>query len=87
MATVTSKGQITLPRAVREALGLGAGAEVDFELRGDGVLLRKKLSPEAFGRWRGYLATHGIQATTDELMVELRDERGPPSTPTYYSTS
>ena len=29
-STVTSKGQITLPRDVRQALGLGAGDKVDF---------------------------------------------------------
>ena len=29
-ATVTSKGQITLPRVVRKALGLGVGDKVDF---------------------------------------------------------
>jgi AbrB family looped-hinge helix DNA binding protein len=32
MATVTSKGQVTLPRAVRDALGLQFGSEVDFEI-------------------------------------------------------
>lgn len=30
IATVNSKGQITLPIAVRNALGLSAGAQVDF---------------------------------------------------------
>jgi antitoxin PrlF len=29
-STVTSKGQITLPRSVRQALGLSAGDKVDF---------------------------------------------------------
>ena len=30
IATLTSKGQITLPRSVRNALGMSAGAQVDF---------------------------------------------------------
>ena len=30
VATLTSKGQITLPISVRNALGLSAGAQVDF---------------------------------------------------------
>ena len=30
VATLTSKGQITLPMSVRNALGLSAGAQVDF---------------------------------------------------------
>ena len=34
IATLTSKGQITLPMAVRTALGLGAGNKVDFVRQG-----------------------------------------------------
>ena len=74
MATVTRKGQVTLPREVRQALGIEAGAEVDFELRPDGVLLRRTVPREAFERWRGYLRTRGVEATTDELMTELRGQ-------------
>jgi len=36
-ATITSKGQITLPREVREALGVGTGARVEFVAEPDGV--------------------------------------------------
>ena len=39
IATVTSKGQITLPVAVRAALGLGAGNKVDFVSRDGGFVL------------------------------------------------
>ena len=35
-ATVTSKGQLTLPKAIREALGLSAGDKVNFVLMEDG---------------------------------------------------
>lgn len=35
-ATITSKGQITLPKAVREALGIGPGDRVDFVQMADG---------------------------------------------------
>jgi AbrB family looped-hinge helix DNA binding protein len=41
-STISSKGQITVPAAVRERLGLVPGTAVAFELRGDGVLLRKR---------------------------------------------
>jgi len=36
-ATVTSKGQITIPKSVREQLGLDAGDQVEFVKSGDGV--------------------------------------------------
>jgi antitoxin PrlF len=38
-ATVTSKGQITIPQAVREALGIEAGDQVVFTPAEDGVRL------------------------------------------------
>jgi len=38
-STLTSKGQITLPRAVRERLGVKQGDRVEFSVEGDRVLL------------------------------------------------
>jgi AbrB family looped-hinge helix DNA binding protein len=35
-STLTSKGQITIPKAVREALGLEVGDKVYFDVREDG---------------------------------------------------
>jgi AbrB family looped-hinge helix DNA binding protein len=32
---VTEKGQVTIPQPVREALGIGQGSEVEFEVKGD----------------------------------------------------
>lgn len=40
-STVSSKGQITIPLAIRQALGLRAGTVVTFEPRDDGALLRR----------------------------------------------
>ena len=36
IATITSKGQITIPKDVREALGLVPGMKVDFVSNGHG---------------------------------------------------
>jgi AbrB family looped-hinge helix DNA binding protein len=36
-ATMTSKGQVTIPKEVREALGLEAGHRIAFHLREDGI--------------------------------------------------
>ena len=38
-ATVTSKGQITLPKAIRDRLRLGAGDRVDFIVTDDGTVV------------------------------------------------
>lgn len=34
--TVTSKGQVTIPKRVRELLGIGPGSVIDFERGKDG---------------------------------------------------
>lgn len=42
-ATLTSKGQTTIPREIRERLGLEAGAKLSFTLLSDGtVVMRAK---------------------------------------------
>jgi len=40
--TISSKGQITVPKSVRDRYSMGPGTEVEFELREDGALLRKR---------------------------------------------
>jgi AbrB family looped-hinge helix DNA binding protein len=39
-ATLTSKGQITIPKAVRQSLGLQTGDALEFEVQEDRVELR-----------------------------------------------
>lgn len=43
MARIYKKGQITLPKEVREAAGLDVGARVVIEARGEEVVIRKPL--------------------------------------------
>ncbi|WP_420593543.1 AbrB/MazE/SpoVT family DNA-binding domain-containing protein [Deinococcus sp.] len=40
VVTVSSRGQVTVPKAVRDALGLETGRKLTFILRGGEVLLR-----------------------------------------------
>lgn len=52
-AKITSKGQITLPKEIRDALGLRAGDRVTFVLRDDGTVVmspRKASLEQLFGR-------------------------------------
>lgn len=41
IATVTSKGQITLPKPIRQALGIDIGGKVAFDLRGSEVVVTR----------------------------------------------
>lgn len=41
VATITSKGQITLPKPIRQALGVDVGGKIAFELSGDQVIVTR----------------------------------------------
>jgi len=48
---IRGKGQLTIPRDVREAARLGDGAMVQFEVTEQGVLLRPKVAVDADDAW------------------------------------
>ena len=69
-ATVAERGQITLPKAVRDALGLTKGTLLKVELDGSRIILRKNVD-DAISRARGrFKLAAGL--TTDDVMRELR---------------
>ena len=70
-ATVAERGQITLPKAVRDALGLVKGTQLKVELDGGRIILRKNVD-EAISRLRGRFKLADGHATTDEAMRALR---------------
>jgi len=73
--TVTSKGQVTIPKAVRDRLGLKPGNAVSFEMAEDGRIVLVKLDgerpPSRFAALLGYA---GPGPTTDEIMALLRGD-------------
>jgi antitoxin PrlF len=76
MATnVTSKGQVTVPKKVRDYLGLKPGARVTFERLENGeVVLRAarqstKPRPSRFAKLRGRAT---VRMTTDEILALTR---------------
>ncbi|HXJ77051.1 MAG TPA: AbrB/MazE/SpoVT family DNA-binding domain-containing protein [Candidatus Methylomirabilis sp.] len=72
---ITSKGQVTIPLAIRTRAGLLPHTEVEFTLQGNVVILRKVKEPE---RGRGArLVEHmrgrgAVRMTTDEIMALTR---------------
>lgn len=75
--TVTSKGQVTIPKPVRDRLNIKPGSQVDFELAEDGRVVlvkagRKTAAPKSrFDRIRGSAT---VDMTTDEIMALMRGE-------------
>jgi antitoxin PrlF len=73
--TVTAKGQVTIPKPVRDFLGIGPGSMVDFKRAADGNIVlvpAENAKPEGrFARFRGH-AKGGL--STDEIMALTRGE-------------
>jgi len=71
--TVTAKGQVTIPKAVRDMLGIGLGSQVDFRRTADGNIVvvpvdaGKQVS--RFAKFRGHA---GKGMSTDEIMALTR---------------
>lgn len=75
---ITSKGQVTIPVEIREKLGLLPNCEVEFVIKGNSVLLRKKQGTGREGRGQSILrrlqgkATSGM--TTEEILAMTRGD-------------
>ncbi len=69
-ATVAERGQITLPKSVRDALGLTKGSKLKVELDGARIILRKDVD-DALSRMRGRLKLDGF-ANTEEALRAIR---------------
>ncbi len=54
------KGQVVLPKKMRDALGLAPGDEVDFAFDGVSVRVTAAGPPSDWRRWRGSSAGHSL---------------------------
>lgn len=71
---MTIKGQVTIPKDVRDALGIKPGDEIDFELEGDSARMtrrRKRTGREIVEAMAG-TATANRGIPTDEIMKWFR---------------
>lgn len=50
---VSEKGQITIPKALREKMGIRPGTVLDFEATEGALVGRKKMESDIFAKWRG----------------------------------
>ena len=76
MATkVTEKGQVTIPKAVRDYLGIGPGSVVDFKRAEDGsIMLVSDANAKPVNRFAKFRGHAGPGPSTDEIMEMLRGE-------------
>ena len=71
-ATIKNEGQITIPREIREALGLNAGHRVTFLIREDGVV---EMRPDTVDLMSLYgIVKSSVKGVTLADMDEARDQ-------------
>ncbi len=75
--TLTSKGQVTIPKQIRDALNLTPGCAINFDVSQNGDVIIHKVGarmshePDRFEKVRGKA---DIKWRTDDLMALLRGE-------------
>lgn len=75
---LTTKGQVTIPQEIRERLGMLPHSEVEFDVVGESVRIRKKKGTKSRGQRllehmrRGPKPIPGM--TTDQIMAMTRGE-------------
>jgi antitoxin PrlF len=73
--TVTSKGQVTIPKPVRDHLGIVPGSKVEFRRAADGsVVIEKADGTKQPSRFAKLVGIAGPGPSTDEIMALTRGE-------------
>lgn len=69
--TVSEKGQITIPKSIRDSMGVGPGTILDVEEGEGGIILRKREETDPIRQWlgKGRLPTG---ADVDEYLDRIR---------------
>ena len=69
---VSEKGQVTIPKPVRERLGLRPGTVLEFEAREGRLVGKKAITDDPFAKWRGRGRLPGA-ASVDAYLRLIRD--------------
>ena len=73
---ITSKGQVTIPIDIREKMGLLPDTEVQFEIKGDAVRIKRSMGSssrrprDVINRMRRKAT---VEMTTDEILALTRE--------------
>lgn len=70
-AKVTAKGQLTIPKTLRDKLGLKTGDYIIVRETSAGYLIEKELDENRFDKYIGFLNS---DTNSDNIIRELRDQ-------------
>jgi AbrB family looped-hinge helix DNA binding protein len=71
-AVVAEHGEVVIPEAIRESMGIGVNTILDFVEEGDQLIARKVTADEVVRRVYGRL---NLGKSTDEIMTDLRGKQ------------
>lgn len=71
--TVSEKGQITIPKPLRERLGIRPGQVLEVREDHGRLVMTKQIAKDA---WDSVIGILDSRKSTDEIMLELRGDRG-----------
>jgi len=71
MTSVTEKGQVTIPKDIRNRAGINPGDDLEFKLVDGELKIEKNVEENPFSEWKGSLDT---DKSTEEIMEELRGD-------------
>ena len=73
-AKITSKGQVTVPKRIRESLGVKPGDSLVFEENGDDMIVKPLRKESPFEKYRG-IHRRGKGLSRDEIVRTIREMR------------
>ncbi len=68
---ITSKGQVTIPKEIRDKLGILPGEDLAFEEKNGIFYIKKSYKKSPFDKWIGRLKKYRGQKT-DEIIKDFR---------------
>ena len=71
-ATIQDDGKISIPKELRDALGLSPGTVLEMQNQAGTLVAWKKTEPDAFEKWRGR-GQLPAGTSTDEYLKQIRD--------------
>ncbi|APE94762.1 AbrB/MazE/SpoVT family DNA-binding domain-containing protein [Halodesulfurarchaeum formicicum] len=72
---ITRKGQVTIPKAFRDELGLDEGDEIRWEKTEDGIRIKKATGSAGRGMLVEDVAAEKREEMAEEMAAEIRKKR------------
>ncbi|BCU77707.1 AbrB/MazE/SpoVT family DNA-binding domain-containing protein [Luteolibacter sp. LG18] len=71
--TVSEKGQVTIPKALRDRLGLAPGVVLDFHEENGRLVAEKRADADPFAKWSGKGKLPAGIASVDDYLHQIRE--------------